>query len=132
MRTKLNIIIRAASISSLCFFLGACVPGNIKLVADQHEQATLSGYDEAAALYRHKNGESNYNSSDLYQLLLAGKSLHDAGYWNESNMAFQLAENQLRWKADKVDTANEALALVGTTLTNSIGCGSNLNLDSSN
>jgi hypothetical protein len=118
MRTKLNIIIQAASISSLCFFLGACVPGNIKLVADQHEQATLFGYDEAAALYRNKNGEPNYNSSDLYQLLLAGKSLHDAGYWNESNMAFQLAENQLRWKADKVDTANEALALVGTTLTN--------------
>jgi|TARA_B110000208_G_C11794232_1_gene438879 hypothetical protein len=118
MRTKLNIIIQAASISSLCFFLGACVPGNIKLVADQHEQATLFGYDEAAALYRNKNGEPNYNSSDLYQLLLAGKSLHDAGYWNESNMAFQLAENQLLWKADKVDTANEALALVGTTLTN--------------
>jgi len=118
MRTKINIIIQAASISSLCFFLGACVPGNIKLVADQHEQATLFGYDEAAALYRNKNGEPNYNSSDLYQLLLAGKSLHDAGYWNESNMAFQLAENQLLWKADKVDTANEALALVGTTLTN--------------
>jgi len=118
MRTKINIIIQTASISFLCLFLGACVPGNTKLVADQHEQATLSGYDEAAALYRHENGEPNYNSSDLYQLLLAGKSLHDAGYWNESNTAFQLAENQLRWKADKVDTANEALALVGTTLTN--------------
>lgn len=111
---KRNVLVKIAAISVIFFSLGACTPGNTQQVKDTHQKATLAGYEAAADLYRTKD----YNFEDLYQLLLAGKSLHDAGYWHESNVAFDLAEKKLRWKADKVDTAGEVLSLVGTTLTN--------------
>lgn len=93
-----------------------CVPN--AAVKDSNSAVLTSGYDGAARTFIDDSGVPVANRDDLEELLVAGKSLHDAGLWEESNDLFGSASEKLMWKEDTIDTPEEALRFVGTTLTN--------------
>lgn len=77
-----------------------------------------SNYQAIAAAYL-KDGEPNYDEDNLLDALEAGKAFNDAGMWEHSKRAFEVAGRELAWKEDTVDTPSEVINLVGTTLTSS-------------
>ena len=77
-----------------------------------------SNYQAIAASYL-KDGKPNYDEDNLLDVLEAGKAFNDAGMWEQSKRAFQIASKELAWKEDTVDTPSEVINLVGTTLTSS-------------
>lgn len=78
-----------------------------------------SDFQGAARLYLNKDQKPNYNANDLQQTLEAAKAFHDAGLWQFSNDAFARAHNLMPWKEDTVDTPNEVVGLIATTLSSS-------------
>lgn len=76
-------------------------------------------YQGAARIYLTKNQKPNYNVNNLHQTLEAAKAFHDAGLWEFSNEAFARAHELMPWKEDTVDTPQEVVDLMGTTLTSS-------------
>ena len=78
-----------------------------------------SDFQGAARLYLNKDQKPNYNANDLQQTLEAAKAFHDAGLWQFSNDAFSRAHNLMPWKEDTVDTPNEVVGLIATTLSSS-------------
>uniref|UniRef100_UPI00334253D2 hypothetical protein n=1 Tax=Castellaniella defragrans TaxID=75697 RepID=UPI00334253D2 len=78
---------------------------------------TGSDYQTYAAQYLDSNGQPKYDSESLLDALEAGKAFNDAGMWAFSRDAFDAAARKLSWKEDTVDTPEEVVNLVGTTLT---------------
>lgn len=77
----------------------------------------MSAYKQYAHQYLDKDGKPSYDKSNLLDALEAGKAFNDAGMWQESAEAFDVAEGLMLWKADTVDTPSEVANLMGTTLT---------------
>lgn len=115
---KLSPSIRSFTlVATLGITLSGCVTTGVNQEASQ--TAYLSGgYESVSATYLDGDGKLKVKGDDLEQLLISGKALHDAGYWQQSAEAFESAEKQLAWKADSVDTPDEVGKLIGTTLTN--------------
>ncbi len=87
-------------------------------VSQNNNAAVLdSGYEGAVNLYRDSSGDLNVDKNNLHQLLVAGKALHDAGSWAQSNELFSMAAQKLMWKEDTIDTPEEVLRFIGTTVT---------------
>lgn len=76
-----------------------------------------SDYKAYAAQYLDKAGVPKYDPKSLLDALEAGKAFNDAGMWQLSSEAFEAAGKLLAWKADSVDTPEEVVNLIGTTLT---------------
>lgn len=77
-----------------------------------------SNYQAIAAAYL-KDGKPNYDEDNLLDALEAGKAFNDAGMWEHSKRAFEVAGRELAWKEDTIDTPGEVVNLLGTTLTSS-------------
>lgn len=77
-----------------------------------------SNFQAIAAAYL-KDGKPNYDQDNLLDALEAGKAFNDAGMWELSKQAFEVAGRKLAWKEDTVDTPAEVMNLIGTTLTSS-------------
>lgn len=76
-----------------------------------------SNYQAFAGQYLDARGQPKYDKSNLLDLLEAGKAFNDAGMWEQSRDAFQLAGQILSWKEDTIDTPQEVGSLMVTTLT---------------
>jgi hypothetical protein len=85
---------------------------------DVYGLSARSDFNALAAAYL-AQGKPNYNRDNLLEVLEAAKAFHDAGMWRLSNEALDRAYELMPWKADKIDSAEEVLRLVGTTLTSS-------------
>lgn len=76
-----------------------------------------SDYKAFAAHYLDSAGAPKYDPKSLLDSLEAGKAFNDAGMWQLSSEAFEAAGKLLAWKADTIDTPEEVVNLIGTTLT---------------
>jgi len=85
---------------------------------DVYGLGARSDFNALAAAYL-SQGKPSYNGDNLLEVLESAKAFHDAGMWRLSNEALDRATELMPWKADKVDSAEEVLRLVGTTLTSS-------------
>jgi hypothetical protein len=85
---------------------------------DVYGLGAKSDFNALAAAYL-AQGKPSYNRDNLLEVLEAAKAFHDAGMWRLSNEALDRASELMPWKADKIDSAEEVLRLVGTTLTSS-------------
>jgi len=103
---------------SVCLLVAlvGCTPAKMTKNGADARGAPQS-YTALAANYL-KDGKPNYKTDDLLEILRAGKAFHDAGMWQLSNEAFDLAHEKLSWKEDTVDTPEEVANLIGTTITN--------------
>ena len=113
-RNKIQTVLSVSLISAA---LTGCGSTGVKQQDAQYLYAT-GGYNAVAANYLNDKGELDTRGSGLETLLVSGKALHDSGNWEESSKAFELAEKELAWKADTVDTPAEIGKLLGTTMTN--------------
>lgn len=87
---------------------------------DQQSATTLlesSDYAGYARLYLDAEGKPKYDNTSLLDSLEAGKAFNDAGLWEYSREAFDAAGQLLSWKEDTIDTPEEVVNFVGTTLT---------------
>lgn len=96
--------------------LTGCVSNSA--VTDNNASVKVAGYTGTARNHLEENGEIKVNRDDLHELLVVGKAFHDAGMWAESNDVLNSASEKLMWKEDSIDTPEEALRFVGTTVTN--------------
>ncbi|ABK45287.1 Sporulation domain protein [Magnetococcus marinus MC-1] len=96
--------------------LSACVTNTA--LREQHATVQHAGYAAAAHVFLDEKGNVKVDAVDLHELLVVGKSLHDAGMWAKSNAVLAQAAKALTWKEDTIDTPEEALRFVGTILTN--------------
>lgn len=102
----------------LIFLLGGCAGIQTVDSETRHGHQSTSNFQAIAQGYM-KEGKPSYDKSNLLDALEAGKAFHDAGLWQESHEAFDIAAEKLAWKEDTVDTPDEVLNLIGTTLTSS-------------
>lgn len=96
--------------------LTGCVSTTPQTTNSAVELSNQGNYKAAAASFINEKGETKYDDKALESLLLVGKVFHDAGMWQHSYDAFEKASAKLLWKADKVDTGEEFIRFVGTTL----------------
>jgi hypothetical protein len=78
-----------------------------------------SDFHGAANLYLSPDRKPRYDRNNLHMTLEAAKAFHDAGYWQQSSDAFARAHELMPWKEDTIDTPQEVLTLVATTVTSS-------------
>lgn len=105
------------AVFALAFALAGCATTSKNRVAEASLLIEQADYQSAATLFLDKDGQPDYDADKLETLLLVGKIFHDAGLWAHSYTAFELAAEKLAWKADRVDTGEELVRLVGTTIT---------------
>ncbi len=74
-------------------------------------------YKAYASQFIDDKGQPKYDPDSLLDTLEAGKAFNDAGMWALSRDAFDAASKLLHWKEDTVDTPEEVVNLIGTTLT---------------
>jgi len=106
-----------AVIISSFFILAGCSSTSEQTRDNSLKLSNMGDYQGAARTFLNDKGEPRYNDNELENLLLVGKVFHDAGLWQYSYDAFEKAQLKLSWKADKIDTGEELVRLVGTTLT---------------
>ena len=103
-------------ISALFLLVGcASAPSKQDRLQEAFQGNTAMSYDEAANLFTGDGGGIDFNGK-LDEALLAGKAFHDAGRWQESTDAFEVASGYLIWKADKIDTLAEVGSVIKRTL----------------
>lgn len=106
----------AIAIASGIITLTGCIPQNT--IKGYNDAAATGGYVGVTTMYEDKEGTVNVNVDDLHELLVSGKAFHDAGKWGQSIEVLELAAQKLKWKEDTIDTPEEVVRFVGTTLTN--------------
>lgn len=84
---------------------------------DAKQHLANSNYALYAQQYLDKDGKPTYDKTNLLDVLEAGKAFSDAGMWEHSVEAFDIADTLMLWKADTIDTPAEVVNLMGTTLT---------------
>ncbi len=104
---------------TLMVVLSGCAGTGSKKGDDLTKLRNQSDFAGAARLYSDSKGRPSYNKENLQETLEAAKAFHDAGMWAHSFDAFDQAYRLMPWKEDSVDTPQEVLTLVTTTLTNS-------------
>src|SRR5690606_35624663 len=77
----------------------------------------MGDYRAYAQRYLDDKGQPRYATENLLDVMEAGKAFHDAGMWQESAEALDIAGQLLSWKEDTVDTPEEVAQLIETTLT---------------
>ena len=100
--------------------LSGCVSTAKKTTNSALELSNQGNYQAAAASFINEKGVPKYDEKSLESLLLVGKIFHDAGMWQFSYDAFEKAASKLAWKADKIDSGEEFVRFVGTTLSSDI------------
>lgn len=108
--------ITAIAIVSGIITLTGCIPQNT--IKGYNDAAASGGYVGVTTLYEDKEGAVSVDVDDLHELLVSGKAFHDAGKWRKSVEVLELAAQKLKWKEDTIDTPEEVVRFVGTTLTN--------------
>lgn len=93
-----------------------CIPQNT--VTGYNDVFITGGYVGVTNIYEGKDGKVDVDPDDLHELIVAGKAFHDAGKWGKSSKVLELASQELNWKEDTIDTPEEAVRFVATTLTN--------------
>lgn len=116
---KLTKLLPFALLSSV-LVLSGCASTRDDSVESALTLSNQGNYQAAAATFINEKGEPDYDDEDLETLLLVGKVFHDAGMWQHSYDAFEKAAVELSWKADEVDTGEEFVRLVGTTLSSDV------------
>ncbi len=103
-------------VSALFLLVGcASAPTKQDRLQEAFQGNAAMSYDEAANLFTNNGGGIDFNGK-LDEALLAGKAFHDAGRWQESYDAFEVASGYLIWKADKIDTLAEVGSVIKRTL----------------
>ncbi|HCN73710.1 MAG TPA: hypothetical protein DIS96_19200, partial [Pusillimonas sp.] len=110
-------ILKFGVIATLLGVLGGCA--GTRTVSHEDAKVVLANSDfkQYAQRYLDKDGAPAYDTTNLLDVLEAAKAFNDAGMWQESVDAFDIADRLMLWKADSVDTPEEVANLMGTTLT---------------
>ena len=101
----------------LALVLAGCAGTRTVSQEDAKVHLANSDYKQYAQQYLDKDGKPTYDKESLLDVLEAAKAFHDAGRWQESAEAFDIADGLMLWKADTIDTPAEVVNLMGTTLT---------------
>lgn len=109
---------RFIALLGLIALLAGCAGTRTNDPGAMNNYLNSSNYQAIAATYL-KDGKPSYDEDNLLDALEAGKAFNDAGMWEQSKRAFEIASKQLAWKEDSVDTPSEVINLLGTTLTSS-------------
>jgi len=96
--------------------LSGCIPNNT--IKGYDSAFIAGGYTGVSTTYEDIGGIVSVDEDDLHELIVAGKAFHDAGKWLKSSQVLELAAHKLKWKEDTIDTPEEVVRFVGTTLTN--------------
>jgi len=98
------------------FFLTACASLAPPLQDAASIRAAYTAGDYAAAADLASAALASPGGTDLLTALEAGLALHAAGRWQDSNAAFDIAEERLMWKSRDVTSAADAARLLGGML----------------
>lgn len=101
-------------------FLTGCAGISDLKRTDEYTQAYYVGdYATAIASIGGKTG-LDYDEENLLSALHVGSAQFANGQFESSTISFERAENQLYWKADKIDSVAEVGRAIGTSLTNDL------------
>lgn len=117
MRKQINAWRKAALI--ICALILVGCGSAPKRGPDLMDFRVRSDFHGAANLYLSPDRKPRYDRNNLHMTLEAAKAFHDAGYWQQSSDAFARAHELMPWKEDTIDTPQEVLTLVTTTVTSS-------------
>lgn len=110
--------VRFMALMGMVITLAGCAGTRTNDPQAMNNHLNSSNYQVIAAAYL-KDGKPNYDEDNLIDALEAGKAFNDAGMWEHSKRAFEIASRELAWKEDSIDTPSEVMNLLGTTLTSS-------------
>ena len=117
MRKQINAWRKAALI--ICALILVGCGSAPKRGPDLMDFRVRSDFHGAANLYLSPDRKPRYDRNNLHMTLEAAKAFHDAGYWQQSSDAFARAHELMPWKEDTIDTPQEVLTMVATTVTSS-------------